>query len=287
VGKIQYPALYQSSDAVSLQAQRLFFGGLFAHLVCLVAAAIISVINSPSVEMAILQTVVLCGALGFASLLAIKRPERLWYSGRAVAESIKTITWRFMVRAEPFNNNEQADRRHFTQTLQSIVEQNKEVTQSLSTHLSGAQVTDQMVSVYRADLSLRQSLYLESRIKQQLDWYAKKAATNRKKSFWFFVALIAVNFLAILFALLKVKYPTAPFWPTDALLTIAAGVLAWSQAKRFGELASSYALAASEIGLIKEQSFIITTDDEFSKFVGDAENAFSREHTQWVARKDK
>jgi hypothetical protein len=27
-------------------------------------------------------------------------------------------------------------------------------------------------------------------------------------------------------------------------------------------------------------------EDEFSVFVGDAENAFSREHTQWVARKD-
>lgn len=28
------------------------------------------------------------------------------------------------------------------------------------------------------------------------------------------------------------------------------------------------------------------TDEKFSVFVGDAENAFSREHTQWVARKD-
>jgi len=28
------------------------------------------------------------------------------------------------------------------------------------------------------------------------------------------------------------------------------------------------------------------TDQELSKFIGDAENAFSREHTQWIVRKD-
>ena len=51
-------------------------------------------------------------------------------------------------------------------------------------------------------------------------------------------------------------------------------------------VAASYALAAHEIGLIKEQSLLPDTPEKFSLFVGDAENAFSREHTQWVARKD-
>ncbi len=70
------------------------------------------------------------------------------------------------------------------------------------------------------------------------------------------------------------------FWPTDVLVAIAASILSWMQAKRFSELASS------EISLINEQSLRSTTDNDFSIFVGDAENAFSREHTQWVARKD-
>ena len=75
------------------------------------------------------------------------------------------------------------------------------------------------------------------------------------------------------------------FWPTDVLVAIAASILSWMQAKRFSELASSYSLAAHEISLINEQSLRSTTDNDFSIFVGDAENAFSREHTQWVARK--
>ena len=58
------------------------------------------------------------------------------------------------------------------------------------------------------------------------------------------------------------------------------------QAKRFSELAASYALAAHEISLIADQALTPATAYDFSVFVGDAENAFSREHTQWVARKD-
>ena len=65
-----------------------------------------------------------------------------------------------------------------------------------------------------------------------------------------------------------------------------ASYLGWIQAKRFSELSASYALAAFEISLIKLQSGSIKTDEDLSRFVGDTENAFSREHTQWVARKD-
>ena len=58
------------------------------------------------------------------------------------------------------------------------------------------------------------------------------------------------------------------------------------QAKRYSELAASYALTAHEISLIREQALNPSTEEEFSKFVSDAENAFSREHTQWSARRD-
>jgi hypothetical protein len=92
--------------------------------------------------------------------------------------------------------------------------------------------------------------------------------------------------VSIFFSIAKVRYPSAYFWPTDFFVTVAAGLLSWIQAKRFQELSASYTLAAHEISLIRQQSGTVMSDDEFSKFVGDAENAFSREHTQWIARKD-
>jgi hypothetical protein len=132
----------------------------------------------------------------------------------------------------------------------------------------------------------RRATYAACRIKDQLTWYAKKAAFNRKMSNGFFWALIVTNGIAVLCAILRVTFVTVPFWPTDIFVATAASLLSWMQAKRFSELASSYALAAHEIGLIREQSLQPSTDEQLSLFVGDAENAFSREHTQWVARKD-
>lgn len=97
--------------------------------------------------------------------------------------------------------------------------------------------------------------------------------------------LIATNAIAIILSLFKIKYYDLVF-PIDVMIAIAGGILSWIQAKRFTELSASYALTAHEISLINEQSEQFDNDQDFSVFVGDAENAFSREHTQWVARRD-
>lgn len=47
-------------------------------------------------------------------------------------------------------------------------------------------------------------------------------------------------------------------------------ILTCTQAKRFSELAASYALAAHEISTIKSQSKNILTENDFSSFVSDA-----------------
>jgi hypothetical protein len=281
-----YPALYQSADALSLSSQKAFFRTLFWYLLLLVVAAVISVINSPVPELAIAQALVLLGALACSVYLFSVRPDRYWYTGRAVAESIKTVTWRFMSKAEPFNTSDEDDRHHFMQTLKSIIEQNQEVARRLSTHLDGVQITNAMMAMRQAGVEERKRVYVESRITEQQRWYAKKSVHNKKMATRFFVALIVINAIAVILAIAKVRFPSTLYWPTDALVALAASTLSWMQAKRFSELSASYALAAHEISLIKEQAVRVKADDDLSQFVGDAENAFSREHTQWVARKD-
>ena len=41
-------------------------------------------------------------AFGCELALLILQPERTWYEGRAVAESVKTLAWRYSVCADPF-----------------------------------------------------------------------------------------------------------------------------------------------------------------------------------------
>lgn len=281
-----FPSLYRSAEDLSLRSQRHFFQALRVHLITLVVAAILSIVSIPHWSVAAGQLLVLLGSLGCSIYLFASRPDRSWYAGRAVAESIKTITWRYISRAEPFQGDDVSARNDFRQTLKQIVEQNREVCQSLTEHLDGQQFTPLMDQMRTRPLEERRAIYADCRIKDQLTWYAKKAAFNRRMSQYFFWALIAVNTIAVVCAVLRIVYIDQSFWPTDVFIAMAASVLSWMQAKRFSELAASYALAAHEISLIKEQSLLPDTPEKFSLFVGNSENAFSREHTQWIARRD-
>ncbi|CAD2250650.1 DUF4231 domain-containing protein [Xanthomonas arboricola] len=281
-----FPALYRSANELSLKSQSHFFTALRFHLFTLVVAALLSIVSIPHWSIAALQVFALLAALACSIYLFNVRPEKLWYGGRAVAESIKTITWRYVCRAEPFLGDDDVARKDFRQTLRAIIEQNKEVCRTLTDYLDGTQISPSMEKIRCQSLEDRKANYLKSRVNNQHTWYANKANFNRKKARNFFWILIAVNTLALFCAVIRVANVDVPFWPTDVFVAGAASILSWMQAKRFSELAASYALTAHEIGLVKEEAQLPSNDEEFSKFVGDAENAFSREHTQWVARKD-
>lgn len=57
------------------------------------------------------------------------------------------------------------------------------------------------------------------------------------------------------------------------------------QVKRFNDLSAAYLLTAQEIGIAATEAPETNTDPAWSRFVNDCEQVFSREHTQWVARR--
>jgi hypothetical protein len=189
-------------------------------------------------------------------------------------------------RAEPFQGDDSIVDSDFLQRLKTIVDQNKDIAGKLTNHLTAPQITSAMTRLRACTLDERKATYSADRITDQLEWYVKKASFNKSTSKKFFWILIAINGVAIVFAALRIALFDLPFWPTDVFIAAAASLLSWMQAKRFAELSVSYALTAHEISLIREQSQRPRTENEFSQFVGDAENAFSREHTQWAARRD-
>lgn len=281
-----FPGLFLAANKLAIEYQTNFKLALKTNLITLVIAAILSFIPSTHWITSLLQLLMLLTTLGCSIYLATQKPEKIWYSGRALAESIKTLTWRYISRAEPFNNNEKSAKIEFIKTLNQVVQQNREVCQNFSDHLGDEQITLKMSKIRATDKQARQKNYHLHRVQDQNDWYSKKAKYNRKKSKFFFKLLIFINIISVVLAAIKISLPEVTPWPTDIFIALAASILAWMQAKRFSELAASYALAAHEINIIKSQSLDEMTEEEFSIFVGDAENAFSREHTQWVARKD-
>lgn len=281
---MNYPALYKSADKLSNESQKVFYGVLVSNLLALTAAAFISLVNSSESWVAVVQATTLLIALGSSIYLFALKPERQWYEARAIAESIKTITWRYSSRVHPYDDSDELDRRQFLETLKKLIELNTAVTKKLSKYLNEALITEKMQAMRELPLQERINSYVQGRVKNQLTWYGNKSTANAKLAKRFFSALIIANTIALLSSLLKIYCPTFQYWPIDVFVAIACSLLSWIQAKRYSENSTAYALAAQEICIIKEQALLVNDEKDFHEYVLNAENAFSREHTQWVAK---
>lgn len=284
-----YPALYKAADRASIDAQSKYLRVIKLHGLLLVLGAGLTIHPLPTTEYSLINAFVFLIALGLSILIAVKKYETSWYSARAVAESVKTATWRYMMKAEPFLDVAKRKEANsiFRNTLNKILDSNNQLGELLGGAVSAEdQITDEMQNIRSLELEQRKQVYLTDRIDEQRKWYARKSAENKRKGSQFFYLLVALQTIAILCVLLKIAYPTWTIWPTDVFVVGAGAVVTWIQLKRFQEIATAYALTAHEIGLIWGMLAESDSDLEFSVFIRDAENAFSREHTQWAAKHD-
>lgn len=282
-----YPALYRSADNSSNTEQREYLFFLRAEYGLLVVAAILSMGFSPHPIYHAFYALVFVLAATVLLFRAVRKPEQDWYRCRALAESIKTSTWRYMMRAEPFVDapSVQVPRTEFRNFLTEILRANRHIGSGIANVLAAEhQITPRMEEIRSFDLDARKQMYRENRIVNQRNWYAKKASSNRKLSKGWVAATIIVYIAATVTVLLKIAKPEWALLPTEPLIVLAASFIGWIQIKKFNELASAYALTAHEIGILQPRLDEINDEGAFSDFVNEAELAFSREHTQWVAR---
>ena len=284
-----YPALYQSADSAAAAAQATYLRCVKGYAVLGIAGAALASIGVESRTSALLAAFVFLGGLFLSVLIAFKRYEDTWYRTRAIAESIKTACWRFMMGAEPFDHGLPTSeaRQKLAQVLRAILQEHKHLAGELAGDpAEKSQITEAMIRTRQLTLGERLQLYRRERISEQRNWYAGKSKSNIADARKWFGVLIALQSGAIVFVLLRVAFPEWKFWPTEMFVVAAASTLGWMQVKRFRELSAAYALTAHEIGLADAELGDIKNAQQFSRFVADTENAFSREHTQWVARKD-
>lgn len=281
------PGLFQSADAASNEAQWKYFFALKTYLIVLITASFFAYYSLTTSTNAIISASLFLITLGITIWLNVKKPEKTWYEARALAESVKTRSWRWMMCSEPydFNKDNIVVSKQFVSDLKQILEQNRYIGSEIG-NVAGPQapITMKMKLIRSMPFEKRLEIYEKQRIENQATFYSKRAISTRKKSsFWFWV-MISVQSLAILLLLLKIKDPQTSL-PVASLAVCASSALSWTQAKKHKDLSASYALAAHEIVLIKAEAISVKSEKELVEFVIDSENAFSREHTQWVARK--
>lgn len=285
----EYPGLFQAADLASVAAQKLYLNSFIVYGGLAVVGAAFSIAGTKSKEAALVASIIFLGGLFVSIYMAFKKNEGIWYRARAVAESVKTATWRFVMGAEPFDMElgDRESQKRFGDLLKNILNEHKDLAHSLADDtMIAEQLSQKMKDIRSLSLEERKNVYLFDRINEQKDWYTKKSKTTKSKGTKCFLALVVVQTLAVVLTLLRIAYPAWQYWPTEIFVVLGACILAWIQLKRYRELSASYSLAAQEIAIAQLSLTGIINEIDFSSFVRDTENAFSREHTQWIAKKE-
>lgn len=285
------PGLYQSANNSSILQQRNYFNGILIYLILLCVATLFAFYSDgeDKSDYKIISAVLFLTTLSIVVWLRISRPDDIWYNGRAVAESVKTRSWRWMMRAEPYLDCENIDtvRKHFINDLKTILKQNESLIKQLGNNASIEEpISEKMLEIRKLNLNERFNLYKVQRITNQAIWYNKKSKFNKRWATIWFWSTVVLHAIAIFLLLYNIKEPKLKL-PIETIAVIASSILTWLQAKKHNELSSSYSLTAHEIILIKSEVNRIENESDFSEYIMNCENAFSREHTQWFARKNE
>jgi hypothetical protein len=282
-----FPLLFRSADAASLRGQRRFFGALRFRLGGLVVAALGATFSGavgPVDAGGFLTLVAFAVALAAELYLALQRPDRDWYQGRAAAESAKTLAWRYAVRGRSFEasgSSKGSVDRSLLDALRTVLQDLESLDLGASTG-DASQITPRMRELRAQDFSTRRQTYLEGRIRDQQAWYARKSARNGTLANRWTIAAVVVEFAGLVGGGLRA------FGELDVDLlgvcaALAAAIAAWLQAKQHQTLATAYGVTAQELASVAAELETLSDEADWADFVGGAEEAISREHTLWRA----
>ncbi|SNX57578.1 uncharacterized protein DUF4231 [Streptomyces sp. TLI_55] len=283
------PGVFESADAISVEGQRDYLKWTRGRLQLALAAALFGGIAAAvdrhgAVERtaaALALTAFIAALLTEVHLLRNK-PEERWYTGRALAESVKTLAWRYMAGAAPFPpslGDDDAREVMLTRIHDLTTEANLP-----GLTFGQVQVTDRMREIRDLDFAGRKSAYLTRRVADQEAWYEKKARFNKQNSGKWRTILIVFEVLGVAVSTVSLL----DIADVDAGGVVAAAVAAagaWLEVKQYDNLASAYSLTATELGFVRMTGENVTAEADWSRYVVSAEQAISREHTMWLARR--
>jgi hypothetical protein len=284
--KEDYPALFRSASNISAKYQKRYFCYKKLYLGLLILGTILPFLSS------LCSIINVFSLLGFVASLIVfiiaklDKPEQLWYNGRAVAESVKTRTWRWMMQVEPYQDiKDDIKRRNtFQEDLKQILQDNTVIFKKLAVGESfndNIIFTKLMDCIYQKEWKDKLKFYKKYRIEDKYNWYCEKTKQNKHCNNIYFGIIIVLYILIIILMGFNIRCPSQ-WYPIGILSIMASTFITWIQAKRYNELHDSYALTTYDISLFAKEDI---NEKDFSNYVINSENAFSREHAQWYAKK--
>ena len=288
------PEPFWAVDLASLRGQSRSITWYRGQMLMLVLAALAGIGDVDRNHLNWLQGVsalLFAGAGYFWWRLGRDKPQTLWYEGRAAAESMKTLVWKYVVRAWPFAGDADSG-----EADEAFLKQMNEVflafgESTVIPHEAQPMITDAMRRQRQLPLAMRRDVYLQERIRPQRTWYQSRADRCESATTTWQLISSATTIIAAAFAVAQFL-GLVDLHLLGVCTTVAAAVTAWTQLKQFRPLASAYRLAAAELGMIEAELThfnlnIPMAEEHWSRLSSDAEDAVSREHTIWRARRDR
>jgi hypothetical protein len=286
LGSADLPELFASADARAVAAQRHYLRATQWQLGLLVVAAGVGAYTwgRHRPDPGGIATAVLLFVIAIIKThVLLSRSERIWYQSRAAAESAKTLAWRYAVGGEPFGirsvDGEDADRLLISR-LRDVLEPLSDIALPLAD--DRGQITPKMRQLRSSSLGQRKATYERGRVADQCAWYAAQAEQSERRSQRWQWTTLAAEIVGGAFAILRA---TTSF-PLDVrgLAVAVVGVsAAWVETRQYSNMATAYSVTARELTDVKMLVPTVKTEQDWSTFVENAEQAISREHTLWQA----
>jgi hypothetical protein len=283
------PALFRRADGAAMRGQKHFVRATKTALGSTVVAAgfgVVSLSSESTDWAAVIATAAFVLTIIVTVFLLSEKPEREWYEGRAGAESAKTLAWRYSVGGADFEVDvPRAD----ADADAELIGRLRAIVHSLQhVRLGGAsggeaEITPAMRALRASDYETRKRTYRRDRIADQRSWYATQATKNQNSALRWRLASLGFQLFGVVGGVLRATGAVHVDLLGIAAAATAA-VLAWLQTKDYATLGEAYSITEQELGLVDAELASVEAAD-WPAAVDNAEQAVSREHTLWRARR--
>ena len=282
----QMPGLFRVADTTAMVAQRRNVRVTLAQLGMLWIAVLAGVATQITGN----------GSLGFVGVGAyivlvtvrvygrISHHETIWYENRQLAESLRSLVWRYAVGGAPFSieDPEIADDEYTARVTQLLDDMRHAPVPEGPADVQ--LITAEMRSTRTLPLAERKENYATHRVLSQLQWYVARARSDARRNARLDVLYLVASAAAVFFGLLQ-AFAVLNVNLLGLFAVVAATVYTWQSQRRYGKQASSYASAANKLTLVHTALGRVHTEADWADFVDMAESGIAREHTSWrVAR---
>lgn len=282
LGEHELPSLFRVADATATAAQRRYLNLIRLQLAMLFVGSVAGLLG----QVTDITSLAFIGVGAYIVLvivrvnLKVSSTDRVWYENRQIAESVKSLAWRYAVAAAPFAfDSEDEPDLVLSERIADLLGDASHVPLP-DPRMGTEQITDAMRALRARALEERVAIYSSDRLERQLQWYASRAKQHSTMAGRLDTAMLGASGMAVFFGFCQA------LGLIDANLLGLAGIIAaivatWTATTHYGKQAADYSVAAHQLTLVRTMIGHQDSEPKWSMFVNDAEDGISREHTSW------